>query len=207
MTITPTSVPTYASACSGTVGYSSACSCIGVTPTTRTVAAPTKTVTSTVTVTSSSPTAFPTFLLRLVNSGLVYNGIPLDGTFGTFNDGDSELISFNGDAGADAAYFTLNAAGNLVLLMNGWIGYQDPGQTSELLHFNPSAAVVSSFEVPAVCSIVGEILKCMTDGNTIFELCPGTPVPDNGPGTDGLYLVSVVQSGCTAVTIDVIMVP
>lgn len=47
----PTSVPTYASACSGTVRYSSACSCWGITAMTTTV--PTPTVTATVTTTVS----------------------------------------------------------------------------------------------------------------------------------------------------------
>ena len=165
------------------------------------MAAPTTTVTSTVTVTSGSPSPTPTFLLRLVNSGLVYNGVPLDGTFGTTDDGDGELVGFNGDAGANAAYFTLNAAGNLVMLVNGYIGYQDLGQTFELLHFNPPATVVASAEVPAVCSIVGGALKCATDGNSIFALCPGFAV------TDDLFLVSVLEEGCTAVTIDAIMIP
>jgi hypothetical protein len=44
-TIAPSSVPKYASACSGTVRYSSACSCIGVTQSIVTVAAPTTIVT------------------------------------------------------------------------------------------------------------------------------------------------------------------
>ena len=151
--------------------------------------------------TAAGPTATETFLLRLVNSGLVLNGVPLDGTFATIDNGDGELIGFNGDQGAYAAYFTLNAAGNLVMLVNGYIGYQDVGQPFELLHFNPPATVVTSGEVPAVCSIVGGALKCATDGNTIFELCPGLAA------TNDLFLASVVQSGCTAVTIDAIFIP
>ncbi|MCJ1421342.1 hypothetical protein MMC32_007705, partial [Xylographa parallela] len=200
-TAAPTSIPAYASACSGTARYSSACSCIGATPTTKTAAAPTKTVTSTATVTSGSPSPAPTFLLRLVGSGLVLNGVPLDGTFATIDNGDGELVGFNGDAGADAAYFTLNAAGNLVMLANGYLGYQDLGQTAELLHFVSPAAVVEPTEVLAVCAIVGGALKCVTDGNSVFVLCPGFAV------TDDLFLVSVVRSGCTAVTIDAIVVP
>lgn len=46
-TITPKNVPAYASPCSGTARYSSACSCAGVTPVT--ITAPTPTVTATVT--------------------------------------------------------------------------------------------------------------------------------------------------------------
>ncbi|MCJ1290149.1 hypothetical protein MMC34_001685 [Xylographa carneopallida] len=49
MTVAPSSIPTYASACSGAVRYSSACSCIGVTKSTTTAPTPitTKTVTAT----------------------------------------------------------------------------------------------------------------------------------------------------------------
>lgn len=46
-TISPTAVPTYASACSGTAGYSSACSCLSVVPWTTTVFADRVTVTTT----------------------------------------------------------------------------------------------------------------------------------------------------------------
>lgn len=44
-TVSPTNIPAYASACSGAVRYSSACSCIGITATTTTVAAPSTTTT------------------------------------------------------------------------------------------------------------------------------------------------------------------
>ncbi|KAK6526574.1 hypothetical protein TWF694_005156 [Orbilia ellipsospora] len=47
VTIRPTSLPAYASPCSGSVRYSSACSCVGVTPLTVTVPAPSTTVTAT----------------------------------------------------------------------------------------------------------------------------------------------------------------
>lgn len=47
----PTSVPTYASACSGTVRYSSACSCAGVTASTTTLSQTTVTATATATAT------------------------------------------------------------------------------------------------------------------------------------------------------------
>ncbi|MCJ1320183.1 hypothetical protein MMC15_005521 [Xylographa vitiligo] len=50
MTLAPSSIPSYASACSGSVRYSSACSCVGVTATTST--APTPITTTTVTVTT-----------------------------------------------------------------------------------------------------------------------------------------------------------
>lgn len=56
ITQTPTAVPTYASACSGTVRYSSACSCFGVSRVTTTAPASTSTVTVTVSTTVASTT-------------------------------------------------------------------------------------------------------------------------------------------------------
>ena len=54
MTVAPTSIPNYASACSGSVRYSSACSCIGVTAQTVIASTPATTVTVTATVTGYS---------------------------------------------------------------------------------------------------------------------------------------------------------
>jgi hypothetical protein len=53
VTVAPSVVPTYASACSGTVRYSSACSCWGITAMTTTAATPVTTTTVTVTATAS----------------------------------------------------------------------------------------------------------------------------------------------------------
>ena len=50
MTVKPSAIPSYASACSGSVRYSSACSCVGATKSTST--APTPVTTTTVTVTA-----------------------------------------------------------------------------------------------------------------------------------------------------------
>lgn len=60
-TVIPASIPTYASACSGSVRYSSACSCIGVTA--KTTFAPTPTYIKTVTATTTvvSPPTYAAF--------------------------------------------------------------------------------------------------------------------------------------------------
>ncbi|KAK6344152.1 hypothetical protein TWF696_007794 [Orbilia brochopaga] len=52
----PSLIPTYATACSGEVRYSSACSCMGVTASTITIDASTTTVTTSTTVTASTET-------------------------------------------------------------------------------------------------------------------------------------------------------
>ncbi|KAJ9643365.1 hypothetical protein H2201_004364 [Coniosporium apollinis] len=56
VTIQPSAVPTYASACSGAVRYSSACSCWGVPKSTVTAAAPLTTTTVAITETASVTT-------------------------------------------------------------------------------------------------------------------------------------------------------
>jgi hypothetical protein len=59
MTVAPSSIPAYASPCSGSFHYSSACSCVGVTAMTTTVATPTTTTTTT---TSTTVTVVPTLI-------------------------------------------------------------------------------------------------------------------------------------------------
>ncbi|MCJ1389204.1 hypothetical protein MMC18_002059 [Xylographa bjoerkii] len=54
VTVSPSSVPTYASACSGTARYSSACSCFGVTHSTSTATTPSTTITVTATATATA---------------------------------------------------------------------------------------------------------------------------------------------------------
>ncbi|MCJ1287361.1 hypothetical protein MMC26_006710 [Xylographa opegraphella] len=60
VTVSPSSVPTYASACSGTVRYSSACSCFGVTHSTSTAPTPSTTVTVTATATATATSVVTT---------------------------------------------------------------------------------------------------------------------------------------------------
>ncbi|MCJ1296429.1 hypothetical protein MMC34_007995 [Xylographa carneopallida] len=70
VTVVPSAIPTYASACSGSVRYSSACSCIGVTATTSTAATPLTTVTVTVTASVTKPTvAFTGFYGQNCDAG------------------------------------------------------------------------------------------------------------------------------------------
>ncbi|MCJ1402848.1 hypothetical protein MMC11_006069 [Xylographa trunciseda] len=54
VTVSPSSVPAYASSCSGTARYSSACSCFGVTHSTSTAPTPSTTITVTATATATS---------------------------------------------------------------------------------------------------------------------------------------------------------
>lgn len=78
-----TVVPTYASACSGTVRYSSACSCIGATSTIVTVSLPTQTVTNYKWVTVQAPgtvTVTETDYTRVVATVTETSSVRIDAT-------------------------------------------------------------------------------------------------------------------------------
>ncbi|TPX16361.1 uncharacterized protein E0L32_004010 [Thyridium curvatum] len=114
VTVYPTSIPTYASACSGSVRYSSACSCVGVSQSTITVATPTTTVYVTA-CTLPSPTAEacgtvmtgPNSRQYQVECGLAYTGSSSlsSGTVGSYQE------CFNACAGSSACgSFTFDSA-------------------------------------------------------------------------------------------------
>lgn len=201
VTVTPTSIPAYASACSGAVRYSSACFCIGATHTTTTVKAPTKTTTVSKTSTiTECASPFPTFVLQLENSGIVLNGVAIDGTYAQLDNGDGPIIGFNGSPRSQAVILSLNAAGNLVLDQNGLIAASDYGQSMELLRFNDIADVYAT-EDPAVCSVSGGQLTCSTGAPKIFLLCPGFAV------TNDLFIaVSLEPAPCVLPTLKVVPV-
>ncbi|KAF3903277.1 hypothetical protein ABW20_dc0109235 [Dactylellina cionopaga] len=71
--VAPSDIPAYASACSGAVRYSSACSCIGITGATTTVDAPLTTVT--ITTTDSTTTATNTATLTATSCHLRFSGV------------------------------------------------------------------------------------------------------------------------------------
>jgi hypothetical protein len=72
-TVIPSSIPSYASACSGSVRYSSACSCIGVTGVTTTAPAPSTTVTATATATTTEVANCPAFTAATSPFLIVYS--------------------------------------------------------------------------------------------------------------------------------------
>lgn len=97
-TNSPTAVPTYASACSGTSRYASACSCFGITKTTSTLTASTTTTTSTVTSTvvpgprpvcgSVIQGTGPCACTYSVTCGQMYTGGSLISTLNTISEAD-----------------------------------------------------------------------------------------------------------------------
>ncbi|MCJ1438399.1 hypothetical protein MMC27_007787, partial [Xylographa pallens] len=102
-TVTPSSIPSYASACSGSVGYSSACSCVGVTRSTTTVATPT--TTTTITVTS------PAFTTQITTDATVVL-TTVDST-STFLTTDSTQVVTTTDS--TSTFYTIDATATIIV--------------------------------------------------------------------------------------------
>ncbi|MCJ1308022.1 hypothetical protein MMC25_001672 [Agyrium rufum] len=207
-TVAPSSIPAYATPCSGAVRYSSACSCLGVTATTTTVAPSTVTVTTTQTSTTTAtviipvpiPDPTPTFVLLLENSGIVLNGVPLDGTYANFDDGDGPIIGFNGEPKSSAVPLSITPEGYLKINALNIIGVYYTGEVPfELLHFESSSTAAYEGDTPLICSVLTGALTCTILGApTILQLCPGAAV------TDDLFFGPAVKSGCVAPTLVVV---
>lgn len=113
VTVTASSIPAYASPCSGVARYISACSCLGVTRKTTTVLAPSTTITSTSTKSFTSTSVSHTtatsnkFILQ-AQDGFpgAYIGPQVQ------DDGTNVVASFTSDP-ASAVRFTLKPNGNL----------------------------------------------------------------------------------------------
>ncbi|MCJ1395556.1 hypothetical protein MMC18_008442 [Xylographa bjoerkii] len=210
VTVKPSSIPTYASACSGAVGYSSACSCIGVTAAQTTVPAPSTTVTTTTTsvVTVSSTTTVATatafcssFLLQAVGGGDDVNGNPIDGLYVQVADSgdgvDDDVIYFVSDP-STASTLDLTAAGGLNA--NGYLANSAPATTEYLLYFNTQADITAFGYAPATCSVTpASTLQCVDGAQTLFEICMG--LVDAGAG---VVFASSEDPNCVPVALKVV---
>ncbi|MCJ1294552.1 hypothetical protein MMC34_006110 [Xylographa carneopallida] len=208
MTVAPSSIPTYASACSGAAGYLSACSCIGVTAAQTTAPTPSTTVTVTLTsvvsVSSSTPTApaqCSSFTLQAVGGGNDANGFPIDGLYVQVADSgdgaDDEVIYFVADP-STATVLTLSPAG--ALSANGYVANSDAGTTEFLLYFNTPADIGAFGYSPATCSVTpASMLQCVDGVQSLFEICMG--LVDAG---GGVVFSSTADPGCVPITFTVL---
>ncbi|KAI5206119.1 hypothetical protein E4T39_02598 [Aureobasidium subglaciale] len=186
-------VPKYASACSGTARYSSACSCVGATIRTVTASPPpavTSTLTSvvgtttvitayafsTVTVAQPTCTGSVNFILQATTSDDV----------GLFLTGNNDYIFFGPQVGATT--WTLRASDGAVLMADGstvgWNMPAGPGyiyDTDLTLAASQSPArhvVVCSFPLAAVNGMPRELRCAPSDGvNTILQECAADSRP------------------------------
>lgn len=195
VTTATATIPAYASACSGTAGYSSACSCIGVTATTATLSTPTTTVTiiSTTTVSTtpvcSTPSQLPYFRLQLVDSSS-----PFDGTYGSY--GDYEHFLFEGANITGAATFSNDLPGNLFMEdanINGVLYAGARGSQFGAVEYSHLPNVYTQ-ATNLTCSNVGGTLACVAEaGVDILQLCP---TAQTGAEANALYIGSSLQDGC-----------
>ena len=222
MTVAPSSIPTYASACSGSVRYSSACSCIGVTKSTTTAPTPitTTTVTATtvqtsdVTMTSSATLVVDvtTTILDIttVTTATVADCLAPTATFvltavgGTFagefaylapinsGDGDGDMGILFGNQFSSSS-FSIDAAGHL--FSGNVYANSDAGVPQDFVFFNTAAVIASAGFSYTTCTILPtRMLQCNNDLETMFQTCPSF----SGVNFPGLELTSSINSGCTA---------
>ncbi|KAI9167872.1 hypothetical protein HJFPF1_04012 [Paramyrothecium foliicola] len=218
----PTIVPTYASACSGTVRYSSACACGGVSQDYTTLSAVTDTVTVTVTETPADvivsgtsiitvtetatvqPPAFTTvpnpvgrFHLRV--KGGPYNGRLAQGSTGSTVPG----WTWHAVTGS-SAYLTINGEG--ILSDNGYqtVRHRIGSQGGELTTpYNPADATFGRVVFWFVSNDGGVTMFARARGNspdqTKIQICPKDTAH---PIFDWYWLGSEIHAGCTEVNLE-----
>jgi hypothetical protein len=154
--------------------------------------------------------ARPTFILQINDSGVVYKGVPLDGTFGNYDDGDGPMVGFNGDPESDALILSLSETGELEIVFLGAVAFtQSPPGLAKHILFSPPPL---TFGVPVTCSVVGGALSCQNDGCdvshidpcdsgvNILQICPAAAI------TNDLWIGAIVGNGCFRATFNVIPV-
>ncbi|RDW87821.1 hypothetical protein BP5796_03515 [Coleophoma crateriformis] len=195
-TAAPSLVPTYASACSGTARYSSACSCIGATLSTILLAPVTSTVlvtitsttklvstvqstvtisttTSTTTTTVAASTSRPVFIIR--SEGGIYPGQYL------LANGDNSVLSLTTNITA-ASQFTLDSTGHAFTSSSGYLNidqgtFQSPLFANTLDEINTNEYPILQC-VTAAAAPSPALLSCTaSDGPNLptsqtFETCP-----------------------------------
>ncbi|MCJ1397260.1 hypothetical protein MMC11_000452 [Xylographa trunciseda] len=227
MTVAPSSIPTYASACSGSARYSSACSCVGATKSTTT--APTPITTTTVTVTTvqtsditmtSSATLVVDVTTTILDAVTVATATVtecsaptatfyLEAVGGTFDGDYAYLASINsgdgeGDMGilfgslATASTFSIDASGHL--FSGNEYANSDAGVPQDFVFFD-TAAVISSVGFPYTTCVISPtgMLQCVNGAETMFETCPSF----SGVNFPGLELSATIDGGCTGLGLKV----
>ncbi|MCJ1289975.1 hypothetical protein MMC34_001510 [Xylographa carneopallida] len=219
MTVQPSSIPSYASACSGSVRYSSACSCVGATAATSTAPTPVTTTTVTVTTVQTSvvtQTSSATLVIDVSTTildtltvatttvtecaGPNPTSFLLSAVGGTYagqyaqvglsSDGVDDVITFGPQSAA--ATFALDAVGQL--FVGGEYANTDAGATAGVFYFNTQAQIAAHGYVPVTCSVLaGNALSCLDQAETQFQSCTN---PD-GSGSP-VVLATGLLSGCTA---------
>ncbi|MCJ1282496.1 hypothetical protein MMC26_001819 [Xylographa opegraphella] len=220
MTAAPSSIPTYASACSGSVRYSSACSCIGVTRSTTTAPTPVTTTTVTVTTVQTSDITMTSTAMLVVDvtttildtatvaTATVTECAAPTATFvlqavrGTF-DGEYGYLTPIGNGGgqdtsgilfgslSSASTFSIDAAGHL--FSGNEYANSDAGFPQDFLYFNPADVVAERGYPYTTCTILRTgMLQCVNGIETMFETC----LSFIGEYFSGVELTDAINPGC-----------
>ncbi|KAK6535469.1 hypothetical protein TWF694_001925 [Orbilia ellipsospora] len=161
VTVNPTSIPAYASPCSGAARYSSACSCIGVSHVTVTVPAPSTTITQT---TTSTTTVTSTLTTTTITSTVTDQTVTVTTTDSTQTNAQVVVVT--------ATTFLMQSldynAGDYLVPSNGGFGLA------------ASSASAAKFQILASNGLMN-----LTDGSALY----GTP-SEVASGSDTVYFIS-----------------
>ncbi len=181
-TVTPSTFPSYASACSSFAKYSSACSCLGVTGTATTLDAPAFTVHS------------QTFALQVVSSASLFNGRYVLAV-GSFSLSGYNEFTYRATTLSAATKFKLVGDVLNVADVNAAVG-SAPNGASFILAL--SAGGTSASFPPMHCSITGGFLTCYEAGNSARNV-----FYDEG----GSWTIDSVGQTVSTVTLKVVAAP
>ncbi|KAK6537273.1 hypothetical protein TWF694_011465 [Orbilia ellipsospora] len=178
----PTAIPTYATACDNAAEYSSACSCVGVTAMTTTVAAPSTTIyTSPTDITSTSTVVHTltavTARLQIQNSISNYNGAYLASK--TYS---SSAFVVPTAVPSAAVSIVLNPDGSVSSSDGRVLVGKQSGVTPQskyLLWVTPVEAL-NPIHFPVSCSIGSDAtFSCTVTGDTVFGSYTGSDYQDS----------------------------
>ncbi|KAF3908177.1 hypothetical protein AA313_de0201593 [Arthrobotrys entomopaga] len=177
----PTAIPGYASACSGAAGYSSACSCVGVTAMTTTAPAPSTTIyTSPTDITSTSIVVHTltaiTARFQFQNSISTYSGAYLASK--TFSSSAFAVPTTNPAA---AVNILINPDGTVFSSDGRVLVGKQSGVTAQSRYLLWVTPVEASDPALALvnCAVASDAsVSCTVTGDTVFGSYTGSDFPD-----------------------------
>lgn len=190
VTLIPSAVPTYASACSGTARYSSACACIGVTQKTQTTTLPVVTSTATTTayitpdaVTSTSTiftpvTATATEIVSLAVDATATEDLPVTATatlpavtvIGTSTTTTTTTATSTYFVPVPTQYcqMALRASGGVVDGRYMFAGMQNPALGVGLIVISPAGSTsISTFQLDSTGAL--HVLDTIQSGREVYQ--------------------------------------
>ncbi|EPE24991.1 hypothetical protein GLAREA_11572 [Glarea lozoyensis ATCC 20868] len=197
-TVIPSRIPVYASACSGAVRYSSACSCIGVIRSTTTVATPVGTTTITLTATQSpTSTVVVTSTAIATATGSAYAlravGSTVDGQYVSMNNQEDGIIdAFTTDI-SSAARFNIGTGGKL--LSYGRYRANTDNFSPATIFFNSPGTFTGTTDLSCSVGPTSTLTCTGFNGANQFQLCPSGCTTNSEP-CNGISLATSLDVRC-----------